>query len=121
MNMNMNQGDSAINVASPNNSSKQNIIEQPRPLSKIDNGSSTNLQVNDTTNVSKVIPVKEEKPLISLQQKIQSGIVKKKIRCMHDFSKTGYAGEDEKKVNQDICFNFRNLANNDKYYFMGVW
>ena len=40
---------------------------------------------------------------------------------MHDFSKTGYAGEDEKKVNQDICFNFRNLANNDKYYFMGVW
>ena len=121
MNMNMNQGDSAINVASPNNSSKQNIIEQPRPLSKIDNGSSTNLQVNDTTNVSKVIPVKEEKPLIPLQQKIQSGIVKKKIRCMHDFSKTGYAGEDEKKVNQDIYFNFRNLANNDKYYFMGVW
>lgn len=121
MNMNMNQGDSAINIASPNNSSKQNIIEQPRPLSKIDNGSSTNLQINDTTNISKVIPVKEEKPLVPLQQKIQSGIVKKKIRCMHDFSKTGYAGEDEKKVNQDICFNFRNLANNDKYYFMGVW
>ena len=38
-----------------------------------------------------------------------------------DFSKTGYAGEEEKKVNQDIFFNFRNFSNNDKYYFMGVW
>lgn len=122
MNMNMNQGVHVI--ASPNNSSKQNIIEQPRNLSKIDNGSSSNLQINDSTNISKVIPVKEEKQnIIPLQQKIisKNGIVKKKIRCMHDFSKTGYAGEDEKKVNQDICFNFRNLANNDKYYFMGVW
>ena len=39
---------------------------------------------------------------------------------MHEFSKTGYAGEDEKKVNQDNYFVFRNFMNNVDYIFMAV-
>jgi serine/threonine protein phosphatase PrpC len=39
---------------------------------------------------------------------------------MHEFSKTGYAGEDEKKVNQDNYFVFRNFVNNVNYIFMAV-
>ena len=46
--------------------------------------------------------------------------IKKKILCMHEFSKTGYAGEDEKKVNQDNYFVFRNFMNNVDYIFMAV-
>ena len=39
---------------------------------------------------------------------------------MHEFSKTGYAGEDEKKINQDNYFVFRNFVNNVNYIFMAV-
>ena len=46
--------------------------------------------------------------------------IRKKILCMHEFSKTGYAGEDEKKVNQDNYFVFRNFVNNVNYIFMAV-
>ena len=46
--------------------------------------------------------------------------IRKKILCMHEFSKTGYAGEDEKKVNQDNYFVFRNFVNNVNYIFMTV-
>lgn len=40
---------------------------------------------------------------------------------MHEFSKTGYAGEDEKKVNQDNYFVFRNFVNSSENMFMAVW
>lgn len=40
---------------------------------------------------------------------------------MHEFSKTGYAGEDEKKVNQDNYFVFRNFLNIWENMFMAVW
>jgi serine/threonine protein phosphatase PrpC len=46
--------------------------------------------------------------------------IRKKILCMHEFSKTGYAGEDEKKINQDNYFVFRNFMNNVNYIFMAV-
>ena len=46
--------------------------------------------------------------------------IRKKILCMHEFSKTGYAGEDEKKINQDNYFVFRNFVNNVNYIFMAV-
>ena len=39
---------------------------------------------------------------------------------MHEFSKTGYAGEDEKKVNQDNYFVFRNFMNDANFIFMAV-
>ena len=46
--------------------------------------------------------------------------IRKKILCMHEFSKTGFAGEDEKKINQDNYFVFRNFVNNVNYIFMAV-
>ena len=43
----------------------------------------------------------------------------KKIRCIHDISKTGLSGE-EKKVNQDRYFIFRNFVTGYENIFMGV-
>ena len=43
------------------------------------------------------------------------------IKCMHEFTKTGYSGEDEKKVNQDNFFVFSNFCNKNEYMFLGVW
>ena len=43
----------------------------------------------------------------------------KKIKCMHDLSKTGLSG-DEKKVNQDNYFIFKNFVQGFDYIFMGV-
>ena len=43
----------------------------------------------------------------------------KKISCIHDISKTGLSGED-KKVNQDRYFIFRNFVTGFENIFMGV-
>ena len=44
---------------------------------------------------------------------------KKKIKCIHDLSKTGMSG-DEKKVNQDTYFIFKNFGNGFDNIYMGV-
>ena len=43
----------------------------------------------------------------------------KKIKCIHDISKTGLSGDD-KKINQDRYFIFRNFVNGFDNIFMGV-
>ena len=43
----------------------------------------------------------------------------KKIKCIHDISKTGLSGE-EKKVNQDRDFIFHNFVSGFENIFMGV-
>ena len=43
----------------------------------------------------------------------------KKIKCMHDLSKTGLSG-DEKKVNQDNYFIFKNFVQGFENIYMGV-
>ena len=40
---------------------------------------------------------------------------------MHEFTKTGYGGQDEKKVNQDNYFVFTNFCNKYDNMFLGVW
>ena len=61
----------------------------------------------------------------SIQNSItQNKIIKnpnniKKIKCMHDLSKTGMSG-DEKKVNQDTYFIFKNFGNSFENIYMGV-
>jgi serine/threonine protein phosphatase PrpC len=50
------------------------------------------------------------------KEKIWNG---KTIKCMHDLSKTGLAG-DEKKVNQDNYFIFKNFVNGFENIYMGV-
>ena len=59
----------------------------------------------------------------NIKNEIENNIpkeIRKKILCMHEFSKTGFAGEDEKKINQDNYFVFRNFVNNVNYIFMAV-
>ena len=50
------------------------------------------------------------------KEKIWKG---KMIKCMHDLSKTGLAG-DEKKVNQDNYFIFKNFVHGFENIYMGV-
>ena len=53
-------------------------------------------------------------------QMLPNGHYIKKIKCIHDLSKTGLTG-DEKKVNQDNYFIFKNFNNSLSNIFMGVW
>ena len=74
------------------------------------NGISSNRINNENNNINNIVKENEN----------QTKQIRKKILCMHEFSKTGYAGEDEKKVNQDNYFVFRNFMNDVNYIFMGV-
>ena len=77
-----------------------------------------NKENNFTNHIDKIKNANENK--INEQEDNIPKEVRKKILCMHEFSKTGYAGEDEKKVNQDNYFVFRNFVNNVNYIFMAV-
>ena len=56
---------------------------------------------------------------VNIAKSEQNEQVIKKIKCMHDISKTGLCG-DEKKVNQDNYFIFKNFANSFENIYMGV-
>jgi hypothetical protein len=47
--------------------------------------------------------------------------VKKSIKLIHEFSKVGYNGYGNKKVNQDNYFVFKNFVGNPHHYYMAVW
>ena len=64
--------------------------------------------------VKKEIKIKEKKEVKPV--KIWKG---KNIKCIHDLSKTGLAGE-EKKVNQDSYFIFKNFVQGFENIYMGV-
>ena len=56
----------------------------------------------------------------NISQKKKKKIFKgKKIKCIHDLSKTGLAGDD-KRVNQDNYFIFKNFVQGFNNIFMGV-
>ena len=65
-------------------------------------------KIQDNNNINNNI---ESKP-----EKIWKG---KNIKCIHDLSKTGLAG-DEKKVNQDNYFIFKNFVQGFENIYMGV-
>ena len=67
------------------------------------NSNNTNSLLNETFNINK----------------ITSEFKGKKIKCIHDISKTGLSG-DEKKVNQDRDFIFHNFVSGFENIFMGV-
>jgi hypothetical protein len=48
-------------------------------------------------------------------------VVKKTIKLIHEFSKVGYQGYGNKKVNQDNYFVYKNFAGNPNHYYMSVW
>ena len=68
-----------------------------------------NANTNETFNIKK----------ITSNGNISSEFKGKKIKCIHDISKTGLSG-DEKKVNQDRDFIFHNFVSGFDNIFMGV-
>ena len=113
---NTNISNNIIGNSNSNSTSSFNILNKFNDISQIEsntsiviNGIQNNNMNNNTIKNDNV--VKEEN---------SPKEIRKKILCMHEFSKTGYAGEDEKKVNQDNYFVFRNFLNNVNYIFMAV-
>ena len=66
---------------------------------------------NDTFNIINIKPTKDIKN--------EPEFKGKKIKCIHDISKTGLSGDD-KKVNQDRDFIFHNFVSGFDNIFMGV-
>ena len=95
------------------NSSSSNVLNKFNDISQIESNTSiiiNGIQNKNNNSTKNDINKNEETPKQT----------RKKILCMHEFSKTGYAGEDEKKVNQDNYFVFRNFMNDVNYIFMAV-
>lgn len=85
-------------------------------INKETNRMSKNINHNNYMDVtSENFELKNNKVQIST-----NGHFIKKIKCIHDLSKTGLSG-DEKKVNQDNYFIFKNFNNTFTDIFMGVW
>ena len=99
-------------------SSKNNLNErnQNKESTKSDQSNYSDNNISDKTKDSHLNP----KNINENTENNTPKEIRKKILCMHEFSKTGYAGEDEKKVNQDNYFVFRNFVNNVNYIFMAV-
>ena len=110
-----------------NNSNSFSIINKNNKfnnISKIESNNSLIIKaIPKIKDNNEVIIVDDDKTQKEVENKVNSNSkkqVRKKIICMHEFSKTGYAGEDEKKVNQDNYFVFHNFVNNTNYIFMAV-
>lgn len=71
------------------------------------------LITKETTSKIKIVEVQST-------QSEKNERITKKIKCMHDLSKTGLTGT-EKKMNQDAYFIFKNFLSQTDYIFMGVW
>ena len=84
-----------------NNNNNKNFLKD----NNNNNSNNTNSLLNETFNVN--------------NNKITSEFKGKKIKCIHDISKTGLSG-DEKKVNQDRDFIFHNFVSGFENIFMGV-
>ena len=120
-----------------NNNSNNNLIGSH--VSSTNNNIGLNISENTNFNLNincheinfnlTGIPKKHETPkekieekkieplkIIEQKPKIFKG---KKIKCMHDISKTGLNGDD-KKVNQDSYFIFKNFVQGYDNIFMGV-
>ena len=67
------------------------------------------------------IPKKEKESNVNIEppSNNEKKWKRKKIKCMHDLSKTGLSG-DEKKVNQDNYFIFKNFVQGFENIYMGV-
>ena len=76
---------------------------------KDNNSNNTNSLLNETFNINKITSLGNN----------STEFKGKKIKCIHDISKTGLSG-DEKKVNQDRDFIFHNFVSGFENIFMGV-
>ena len=107
-----------------------NMVNKFNENSQIESNNSiviSGIKTDNNKNYNNAMPIIQMKNnnvkdtnIINEKENNNSKEIRKKILCMHEFSKTGYAGEDEKKVNQDNYFVFRNFVNNVNYIFMAV-
>ena len=107
-----------------------NMVNKFNENSQIESNNSiviSGIKTDNNKNCGNAMPIIQMKNnnvkdtnIINEKENNNSKEIRKKILCMHEFSKTGYAGEDEKKVNQDNYFVFRNFVNNVNYIFMAV-
>lgn len=99
--------------------SHKKILEINTSIPKTDKKEKTTTS-SDSSLITKEMTPKIQKTEI-LRIKVENQIkIKKKIKSMHDLSKTGLSGE-EKKINQDNYFIFKNFSNHIDYIYMGVW
>jgi len=53
-------------------------------------------------------------------QETENKTIIKTVKCIHDITKTGYAGPGQKKTNQDNFFIYKNFNNNPNSIYFGV-
>ena len=75
--------------------------------------------INNTNNIESSNNKNLSLIINSPQLQASSQFKGKKIKCIHDISKTGLSG-DEKKINQDRYFIFRNFVEGFDNIYMGV-
>lgn len=68
-----------------------------------------------------IIQNKSQPPTTPIAKPSTPQIIKKTIKTVHEFTKTGFQGYGVKKVNQDIFFHFKNFVNNPNHIYFGVW
>ena len=122
-NTNITNNTNNIIINNSNNSSNFSILHKYNNISQIESNNSiiiNGIQNNKDDKDNKDDKESNKNETINNNKDNTIKQIKKKILCMHEFSKTGYAGEDEKKVNQDNYFVFRNFMNNIDYIFMAV-
>ena len=104
-----------------NRLSSSNIINKTNDTTLLNSGNLLNVKANNNIAYGKNNYVHEiDFYFNGINLKNKKKIFKgKKIKCMHDLSKTGLSGDD-KKVNQDNYFIFKNFVQGFDYIFMGV-
>ena len=115
-NNSINNNNQVVNNNSNHNLNFNDVAKVESNNSIVISGIKTDNNISDKTKDSHLNP----KNINENTENNTPKEIRKKILCMHEFSKTGYAGEDEKKVNQDNYFVFRNFVNNVNYIFMAV-
>ena len=121
MNNNKNKNNYIRNNSNNNNFVNNNSINVNSSLnnnSSINNNGSIIFDKNDYVKEInfQVNGISSNKNGDNKKKKVFKG---KKIKCMHDLSKTGLSGDD-KKVNQDNYFIFKNFVQGFENIYMGV-
>ena len=109
------------NNISNNNINSNSQLHNLNINSTLSLNSNTNKN-NNTNNTNNIDSSNNKNPSLiinSSQQQTSSLFKGKKIKCIHDISKTGLSG-DEKKINQDRYFIFRNFVEGFDNIYMGV-
>ena len=107
-----------------NNNSNSNIYNNNNTNNSNNNNNDSNIQLNLNIYSSRslhnnIINKNNNININSTNVNNPSEFKGKKIKCIHDISKTGLSG-DEKKVNQDRDFIFHNFVSGFDNIFMGV-